>query len=135
LSDETIWCFYVDDANYLFVGTNGGVYRSNLPINSILSDNNNEISKFDLLQNYPNPFNSYTHISFNNFKLQNISLEIFDVNGKKIIAVLNKRLSPGYYNIIWDGKNSKGIKLSSGVYFYILKSSYSYKIRKMIILQ
>lgn len=84
----------------------------------------NEIPKtFALEQNYPNPFNPTTKIKFNTppqpspkERGQNVKLIIYDILGNKVSTLVNDRLSPGMYEVEFDGSN-----FASGVYFYKLE--------------
>ncbi|MFI5145287.1 MAG: T9SS type A sorting domain-containing protein, partial [Ignavibacteria bacterium] len=92
----------------------------------------NEIpDKFDLLQNYPNPFNPSTKIKFD--VPQNIgivTLKIYDLLGREVIALLNKKLQPGIYEVEWDGSN-----FASGVYFYKLAAGDFVETKKMVLMK
>ena len=91
-------------------------------------------SKSAALQNYPNPFNPSTTISF---KIQSacfITLKVYDVLGKEIAILVNEEKPAGIYDIVWNGKNNSGIKLTSGVYFYRLTAGSFVQTRKMILL-
>lgn len=70
---------------------------------------------FKLEQNYPNPFNPLTNFKFQIPKLSHIQINIYDINGRLITNLLNKKLGPGEYQIDFNGNN-----FSSGVYFYSL---------------
>ena len=81
-------------------------------------ENNNTPVKFLLEQNYPNPFNPKTKIGF---KLANsgfVSLKVYDISGKQVAVLEDKEMTPGAYNIDFDGSN-----LSSGVYIYRLETT------------
>jgi endo-1,4-beta-xylanase len=96
--------------------------------------------KFILAQNYPNPFNPTTTIKYliksvGTSLMKSVQLKIFDILGREIITLVNELQSAGEHTIEWDGKNSAGQKVASGVYFYQLKSGLgSTKTRKMILL-
>jgi len=77
-----------------------------------------------LLNNYPNPFNPYTIISFSvPYDLTNsfVELKIYDVNGSLINTIVQENLSAGNYLIRWEGDNTNGNKVSSGVYIYSIR--------------
>lgn len=74
--------------------------------------------KFVLKQNYPNPFNPSTSIEFKLNVTSLVTLEIFDIKGRKVETLLNNEtMSSGIYKVNFTGDN-----LSSGVYFYNLKT-------------
>jgi photosystem II stability/assembly factor-like uncharacterized protein len=68
-----------------------------------------------LYQNYPNPFNATSNIKYKIEKASNIKLIIFDISGKEIATIADKKQNPGEYQMRFDGNN-----LSSGIYFYSL---------------
>jgi len=74
--------------------------------------------KFELHQNYPNPFNPATKIKFDLPEPSKVKLEIFNVLGQRVITLKDQNYSAGYKEVIWDGKSSSGIEISSGLYFY-----------------
>lgn len=87
--------------------------------------------KFFLYQNYPNPFNPETTIKFSITENSDASLKIYDINGKKVKTIFEKRnLSPGVYTI-----SLKLGELSSGVYFYSFETPSFSKTRKLLLLK
>ncbi len=96
-----------------------------------LNDNNgSKIQKFKLMQNYPNPFNPVTKIKFSINSSEYTKLKVYDTLGREVKTLVDRFLSPGYYEI-----NFNGNKLSSGVYFYKLSSGPNSIIKKMILLR
>lgn len=71
-------------------------------------------NKFKLLKNYPNPFNSTTEIKYKLPYLANVKLSIFDINGKLVNILLNRRQDKGEYKIKW-----RADRIGSGVYFIV----------------
>jgi len=100
-----------------------------------VNDENSLPQKNMLYQNYPNPFNPSTTIKYsiaqNNKGIGSdiTKLIIYNVLGKKLVTLVNKRQSPGNYSVSFDGS-----KLSSGVYFYKLTSGNFSRIKKMLLL-
>jgi hypothetical protein len=89
----------------------------------------------DLKQNSPNPFNPTTRISYELSGLSRVELQILDVSGR-VVRNLHKAVeSAGRYDVTWDGTNDAGIDLSSGVYFYRLKSDAGEQTRRMILMK
>ncbi len=93
---------------------------------------------FRLYQNYPNPFNPSTTITYTiptsetlheTFQ-QLVQLRIYDVLGRKIATIVNKKQHPGTYRVTFDAGN-----LPSGIYFYKLKAGNFTKVKKMILLK
>ncbi|HEY5535904.1 MAG TPA: T9SS type A sorting domain-containing protein, partial [Ignavibacteria bacterium] len=99
--------------------TNGG---GPIIILSININNENIVKSYILEQNYPNPFNSTSKIKYQISKSFDIKIKIFDIVGKEIITLVNRKQNSGKYEVIFDGSY-----LSSGIYFYSL---YINEIRK-----
>jgi hypothetical protein len=85
-------------------------------------------------QNYPNPFNPETTIKFQLPNISDIKLEIYNILGQKIITLVNSKMGIGYHEVVWDGHNSSGEQVSSGVYIYRFKAGNYLKVRKMMLL-
>ncbi len=93
-----------------------------------------------LFQNYPNPFNPETWIPFQLKSDSNVSIVIYSQTGEMVRTLDLGHKPAGVYITngragYWDGKNSSGEKVASGVYFYSLKTGKFHAIRKMIILE
>jgi hypothetical protein len=88
------------------------------------------LTEFKLLGNYPNPFNPTTSIRFHIPELSKVKLKIYNAIGEEVAVLINKELSQGTYDIIW---NADGFK--SGVYFYQLSSNEYIETKKMILLK
>lgn len=116
----------------LFVGNfKGGLYfYDNQDVIGIQTISGNIPDGYSLQQNYPNPFNPSTNISFDIPKSALVELKVFDITGRLVSTLVNETLSPGAYNFSW---NSEG--LSSGVYFYTLRSGEFISTRKMLLLK
>lgn len=92
--------------------------------------------------NYPNPFNDATTISFFVADVgprpAEITIEIYDVLGRKIQTILNDKYNPGKHQISWDGRDESGNPLTSGVYFARISQwgiDFINKPRKLVILR
>ena len=75
-------------------------------------------------QNYPNPFRESTSISFSiplSNSNQHVELEIYDVRGRRVDRLVDEPLSTGHYTVRWDGVESTGNQVASGVYFSRLR--------------
>ncbi|NBW70346.1 MAG: T9SS C-terminal target domain-containing protein [Bacteroidetes bacterium] len=87
-------------------------------------------SDFILYQNYPNPFNPSTQLYYTISERSHIQLSIFNSLGQKIFTLVDKPQNPGTYSVTFNGSH-----LSSGIYYYQIKSSNFSKTRKMILLK
>ena len=96
------------------------VLNLNVILTGAIDGENNLPDRFALRQNYPNPFNPVTTIKYDLPADALVQLNIYDMLGRKVITLLNERKPAGYHSIVWDGKNSQGELVNSGVYFYQL---------------
>ncbi len=93
-------------------------------------------NEYALYQNYPNPFNPSTTISYQLKEKGAVTLEVFDILGRRINSLVNNTVqSPGTHSLSWDGMNSHGEKVASGIYIYQLRSKSFISSRKMILLK
>ncbi len=88
---------------------------------------------YQLNQNYPNPFNPSTNIEFYLEKSGNVNISIYNINGRKINTLLNSHLIQGKHILKWDGINSNGYLVPSGIYFYKIISNGFEQTKKMIL--
>ena len=98
---------------------------------------NNElpIANF-LLNNYPNPFNPTTSISFSIPEESKVNLSIYNIKGQKVKTLINEVLPAGEHSVVWNGRDSNGKRVSSGIYFYQLISNVNKSnIKKMLLLK
>ncbi|MBT3756347.1 MAG: T9SS type A sorting domain-containing protein [Candidatus Cloacimonetes bacterium] len=93
--------------------------------------------EISLHQNYPNPFNPSTTISFDLIEESdsNIELVIYNLKGQKVKQFFNNQLSAGKHSVVWNGKDDEGKSVTSGVYFYKLKTNNFEKTRKMLLIK
>ncbi len=88
-----------------------------------------------LYQNVPNPFNPATTINYYLPGNCPVLLEVFDISGRRIAALINESQIQGSYSVEWHGQDQNGNPVSSGVYFYRLKAGKETISRKMILLR
>ncbi|MCP4568931.1 MAG: T9SS type A sorting domain-containing protein [FCB group bacterium] len=90
---------------------------------------------FSLSQNRPNPFNPNTQISFYLPRRSTVRLEVFDILGRKLRTLVDDQREEGEHVVEFDGRDSDGIELASGIYFYRLKTGDNIEAKKMILLK
>ncbi|RQV98078.1 MAG: T9SS C-terminal target domain-containing protein, partial [Calditrichaeota bacterium] len=94
------------------------------------------LSDYILLQNYPNPFNPETTIRFHvPSQGEQLELAVYNNLGQRVKNFNVKGLSAGWNDVIWDGRNSSGIPVSSGVYYVVLKSNRVQLNRKIVLVR
>ena len=93
-----------------------------------------------LAQNFPNPFNPETWIPYQLSRAANVMIQIYDISGHPVRTMHLGHKSIGSYMTpstaaYWDGKNNTGESVSSGIYFYSLKTKNFSATRRMVILK
>ena len=91
--------------------------------------------EYALHANYPNPFNPSTTISYSLKDNQHTKLVIFNAIGQKIRTLVNEPQTAGFHMVQWDGRNSLGEQVSSGVYFYCIEAGEFKKTRRMMLIE
>jgi len=86
--------------------------------------------EYSIYQNYPNPFNPITTINYEIPKTSQVTLTIYDVNGHVVDILVNKKQEPGFYSVNWDAMN-----VSTGIYFYQLKTDGFQQVTKMLLIK
>jgi len=116
----------------------GGMYRHT--IISLAQDK--RFDKGDIAEasvvlhpNYPNPANPETTFSFTLAHKQDVELTVYNIRGQKVRTVYEGSADEGAHSIVWNGKDSKGRVVSSGVYFYKLKTESAELTEKLILLK
>ncbi|MGB2980464.1 MAG: CARDB domain-containing protein, partial [Candidatus Zixiibacteriota bacterium] len=91
--------------------------------------------RFYLSANYPNPFNQSTIIKFGLPVAGHVELSIYNIVGRKVVTLLDQDYQAGNHVVTWNGENADGRSVSSGIYFYRVKSGEFTQIRKMVLLK
>ncbi len=117
------------EGNYqgqLSITSNGG--NRVIPVSIVVSNNVSVEDNaptlpiaFRLEQNFPNPFNPETTIPYALARESQVTLQIFDVNGRQVAQLVEDRQAPGEYRVRWDGRTASGNRAPSGVYLYRLE--------------
>lgn len=92
-------------------------------------------NRFRLYPNYPNPFNPSTTIAYEIPKPSQVEILIFDITGRLVRHLARSEQQPGYYHVVWNGKNDSGVEVPSGQYFLLMKTDRFRKTQKMILLK
>lgn len=126
--------FFINDNEGWIVG--GGIGQPGVILHTttggVITDvrKENIVRKFELFQNYPNPFNPVTMIRYEIRSLNYVTLNVYDVLGNKVGTVIDEEQGAGSYEYEFNAEN-----LSSGVYYYELKSGDYKETRKMLLLK
>ncbi len=89
-----------------------------------------------IMGNYPNPFNPETTIEFAVSKPGQTNLTIYNVKGQKVRTLIDQYMEAQVHNVVWNGQDNSGKKVTSGVYYAVLKAAGSTPgVKKMILLK
>jgi hypothetical protein len=111
-------------------GGPGSSLLSAIMVVGVKKNGENSPEGFILYQNYPNPFNSMTNVKWHMLNGGNVKVIIYDLLGKYVATILNRRLQPGIHEVKFDGTN-----LSSGVYYYKIETVNFSDIKTMILVK
>jgi len=93
-------------------------------------------TEFALAPAVPNPFNATTAIGFELPRNSEITLDIYDVSGRKVRMLANGEYDAGIYRAVWDGRSDFGAELPSGLYFYRLQTEAGFsQTRRMLLVK
>ncbi len=107
-------------------------YESNLA--GITEENHiSPMSNTNLVRVYPNPFKSNTVISYELTQTSNLTLDVYDINGKLIKMLTHKVQSPSHYTLSWDRSDEYHNKVPCGVYFLRFSTDQCKTTNKIII--
>ena len=88
-----------------------------------------------LLQNSPNPFNPSTTIKFYTPNTSDVTIKIYDMLGREVTTLINHQTTAGYHVVYWNGKDSRGENVASGIYLYRLTAGNFSETKKMNLLK
>jgi len=90
---------------------------------------------FSLKQNYPNPFNNQTKIQYTINQRDNILIKIYNLHGQRIATLVDEYQDRGNHSCMWNGLDSQGTELSTGVYLIKLITKQGATVRKTVLLR
>lgn len=88
-----------------------------------------------LFQNYPNPFNPSTTIAYTISNHSHVRLTVFNILGQQVQMLVDEDKAAGMQSVVWNGRDDKGRRVSSGVYLCRLESDFRTETLKMIVLK
>ncbi|HPH60226.1 MAG TPA: FlgD immunoglobulin-like domain containing protein, partial [Candidatus Syntrophosphaera sp.] len=131
-------------AKFRFVfGSDGYVSGEGWYIDDVYVESDFDTASEDLVQNlvfrlhgnYPNPFNPTTTIRFDLPEAASVHLDIFNLRGQKVRSLVNSDLPAGAHSAVWNGRDTTGNPVSSGVYLYRLSDGNRELTRKMMLMK
>ncbi len=86
-------------------------------------------------QNFPNPFNPSTTISFAVPQAAHVSLEVYDLAGRRVRTLIDGELPAATHQVVWDGRGDANRRVASGTYYYRLNVDGEMLTRKMTLVK
>lgn len=129
MTGEGGWFVYTD-GELAGIKINGIIYGDSTHLITGVTDPIEVTSSFDLFQNYPNPFNPITTINYSVPKPSYVTIKVYNALGKEIMILVDEDKSIGNYSI-----NFNATYLSSGIYFYQMKTAEFIETKKMLLLK
>ena len=128
------------DVKLQIITSNGTVFEKSekveLKAPNLLSSNNFIPTKVWLSDNYPNPFNPVTSIEYSVEKGGNVNISIYNVMGHKVFDLVSGYHSPGIrYGVAWNSNTQSNIPVSTGIYFYEMRSGDYVERKKMVLVK
>ena len=90
---------------------------------------------FGLDVNYPNPFNPETQIAYTLSEAGPVELAIYNIMGQRVRTLIRSVQAAGRYQVVWDGRDDRGVQVSTGVYLSRLSTAEGVQVRRMLLLK
>jgi hypothetical protein len=136
LPSDNIWPLAIDSLGNAWVGADGiSVYKEGGVVSVKETQKSNLPEGFALRQNYPNPFNPTTIISYQLPIAGKVNLTIYNLLGRKIKTLVDSFQSAGEHSIVWSATSDANNPMSSGIYFYRLKTRERIVQKKMVLVR
>jgi hypothetical protein len=107
----------------------------NVQHTAVTDENMDLPTDFQLLQNYPNPFNGQTIIPYVIHQPTHVRISVLNLRGQSIQILLDEFQASGNYHTAWNGVNSQGDQVPSGIYLIRLQVQDSVETKKMLLVQ
>jgi len=124
----------IEPFNSIAVAKGGGRLSTSLHSNNGSADDMLP-RDFALYQNSPNPFNPATEIAFGLPLGARVRLDVYNLLGQRVTTLVDGYRSAGKHSVVWNGTDSNGGIVASGVYFYKLATDSFTDTRKMLLLK
>lgn len=142
---------YRNDGNNIFIEINTGILKLECDGNSAIvevsdsvfaiipySSESEEVPPLfstTIRSIIPNPFSDLAKISFSLSKSTSFSLTVYNLKGQNVTTLSTGKQTAGEFELLWDGSDKHGVRVSSGVYFLRLQTPTAVVIRKMLLLK
>jgi hypothetical protein len=120
------------------IGVDSLVLHKNISVNAIVQNRFTPIVTA-LSDNFPNPFNSSTQIQYEVPELNGgdsyYLVQIFSLLGEKVKTLAKGHHEPGVYTVTWDGTDSEGHRVASGIYIYRIWNPRYHSAKRMVLVK
>jgi flagellar hook capping protein FlgD/Big-like domain-containing protein/cytochrome c554/c'-like protein len=96
------------------------------------ADGNPAAPPFGLAPAEPNPFSSRTRITYNVPATGTVKVGLYDVTGRAVRVLVDRRQNPGRYDVTWDGRDDRGLVLPAGIYFARFQLGAQHETRRIV---
>ncbi|MGH7494251.1 MAG: FlgD immunoglobulin-like domain containing protein, partial [bacterium] len=124
-----------DDGTFLHPTSPGPLPKSRATEEENVAGDGLAVTSYRLEQNHPNPFNPTTRISFALPEAGEVTLTIFNSSGQLVRRLVDREMAAGRHSVVWDAKDQRGMRVSSGVYMYVLKAGSFVTQRKLVLMK
>ncbi len=126
----------IDETDNIYVGTRGGgVFKTQFIPTSVEQTQGEFPETFVLEQNYPNPFNPGTSIRYEISRAAHVTITVFDALGRTVRTLVDRAISAGAHSTVWNGRDRRGSRVASGLYFYRLEAGDFQQTAKMLLVK
>ena len=90
---------------------------------------------FELHAGVPNPFTASAMLAFALPRTEHVRLEVFDVSGRRVRALVSEPMAPGRHSVTWDGRDDRGRAMSAGIYHYRMRAGTFVATRRLVLMR
>ena len=133
--EDSLKTYAISNGQLALEITDTPVFIEKLTIVSVEEGQRYTSRAFRLKQNHPNPFSLSTTIEYQLVQSNHVLLRIFDMQGQELHVLVDEEQPVGVYSVVWNGKDSFGDELESGIYFAQLQAKNSVLTKRLLLLK
>lgn len=122
LPSNNVYDIYADHNNAIWIATEKGLCRYGGDITTGVDEEEASPSPIPLITASPNPFNPMTTVSFTLPKEGFTTMTVYNIAGQKVATLVSDDLTSGTHSVVWDGRDTSGTVVASGIYIMRLVS-------------
>lgn len=126
-----------DDLGYVPGGAGGSAAKAGTEL--VASSEQVQVERapesYRLEENYPNPFNPSTTITYHLPKAAEVTLSVYNALGRRVATLVSGEQPAGTHEVRWDSRDTAGLAVPSGLYFYRIEAGGFQQTRKMLLLK